>query len=790
MTKTRDNHFVPQWYQKGFMDEGGEQLCHLKRRNIELPDGSNKTVFSKKWQTPAQRFYAKDLYSTFFGEEVNDEIEQKLFGPIDDNGSKAIRAFLTNDQSLWHHSFEDLFVYLDAQKLRTPKGLDWIASKYPMLNQHQLMIEMQALRSMHYTIWSEGVRELVSAEDSDIKFIVSDHPVTVYNYACSPDSELCHYPNDPDISLNGSQTIFPLDKNRCLILTNLDYAKDPRETNPIKQRINATRTRRSMVKTIEFIHSRKLSAADVTKINHVIKSRSQSSIAAGKEAWLYPEKNLTCEWSEIKEVLAPPSDELYKFGGELYARFEDGSVYYQDAYGRTSNDDYLKKDTDEKKLGRNEPCGCGSGKKYKNCCRNIPINLRTTWEVASIRERNLAFCNCIRDVLALNKGKTWLDVRRELSNEQIKEIYGFYSALWPREIDLYAMLPKPDGAFRGLYTGQIDIRVIGARALPMASVFDEFLIQSPILNPNNVRPEFSPIETPQAYKYQALKDFLFMLELEPFIGEGVVNVIPDPGNHDQDLQRSMMDIARRRDSLEPCESDARLSFELTTQDLLNSTAMMPRALRIQLFEDQFRLAKAEAESIVTALENMAEASPLMVLQKLEGGKGGQFIQSCMAPNFEMALFLGQVTGAVLITDSETRWQQLSKAMHLNQGFARHPWKVIQDQLQRVPVDYRFIDTLKKAEGQFSTLRGLLKSLDSMIQRDERDAGHINNLATKTGSFSGSLDEKDEMAPLESLEILSPEGGFYDLKVQRLLARSSCTHYEDRVRSIYGIGLPQ
>ncbi|MTI98726.1 MAG: hypothetical protein FH752_08905 [Marinobacter adhaerens] len=545
-----------------------------------------------------------------------------------------------------------------------------------------------------------------------------------------------------------------------------------------------------MVKTIEFIHSRKLSAADVTKINHVIKSRSQSSIAAGKEAWLYPEKNLTCEWSEIKEVLAPPSDELYKFGGELYARFEDGSVYYQDAYGRTSNDDYLKKDTDEKKLGRNEPCGCGSGKKYKNCCRNIPINLRTTWEVASIRERNLAFCNCIRDVLALNKGKTWLDVRRELSNEQIKEIYGFYSALWPREIDLYAMLPKPDGAFRGLYTGQIDIRVIGARALPMASVFDEFLIQSPILNPNNVRPEFSPIETPQAYKYQALKDFLFMLELEPFIGEGVVNVIPDPGNHDQDLQRSMMDIARRRDSLEPCESDARLSFELTTQDLLNSTAMMPRALRIQLFEDQFRLAKAEAESIVTALENMAEASPLMVLQKLEGGKGGQFIQSCMAPNFEMALFLGQVTGAVLITDSETRWQQLSKAMHLNQGFARHPWKVIQDQLQRVPVDYRFIDTLKKAEGQFSTLRGLLKSLDSMIQRDERDAGHINNLATKTGSFSGSLDEKDEMAPLESLEILSPEGGFYDLKVQRLLARSSCTHYEDRVRSIYGIGLPQ
>lgn len=25
----------------------------------------------------------------------------------------------------------------------------------------------------------------------------------------------------------------------------------------------------------------------------------------------------------------------------------------------------------EKKIGRNQPCPCGSGKKYKNCCRKI-----------------------------------------------------------------------------------------------------------------------------------------------------------------------------------------------------------------------------------------------------------------------------------------------------------------------------------------------------------------------------------------------------------------------------------
>ena len=98
-------------------DERENQLCHLTRREIDLKNGEFKTVYSKKWHTSAQRFYERDLYSTFFGAEVNDEIEQKLFGPIDDNGSKAVRAFITDDQSQWHHNFQDLFTYLDAQKL-------------------------------------------------------------------------------------------------------------------------------------------------------------------------------------------------------------------------------------------------------------------------------------------------------------------------------------------------------------------------------------------------------------------------------------------------------------------------------------------------------------------------------------------------------------------------------------------------------------------------------------------------------------------------------------------------
>jgi hypothetical protein len=127
----------------------------------------------------------------------------------------------------WDRHFQTFFEFLDIQKIRTPKGLDWLKAQYPALSQNELMLEMQGIRMLHCTIWVGGVREIVSAEDSDIKFITSDHPVTIYNHAVPPTDQACAYPLDPGISLRGSQTIYPMDRDHCLILTNLEYAKDP-----------------------------------------------------------------------------------------------------------------------------------------------------------------------------------------------------------------------------------------------------------------------------------------------------------------------------------------------------------------------------------------------------------------------------------------------------------------------------------------------------------------------------------------------------------------------------------
>jgi hypothetical protein len=294
MSKTRNNHYVPQWYQEGFFELGRITLAYLDMKPPQrvLDDGrviTERFIFD----APTSRcFRQMDLYSTFFGASVNDEIERRLFGSIDAKGSSAIRAFAGSDLSEWHHHFKTLFEYIDIQKIRTPKGPDWLKDQYPTLDQNELMREMQGIRMMHCTIWAEGVREIVSAEDADVKFIISDHPVTIYNHAVPPDAPMCAYPSDPAIALKASQTIFPLNRDFCLILTNLEYAQDP-STSARDKRTFARNYGTSMVRTDKFIRTRKLSGQEVVRINYILKARARRYIAAGRKEWLYPEQTVS-----------------------------------------------------------------------------------------------------------------------------------------------------------------------------------------------------------------------------------------------------------------------------------------------------------------------------------------------------------------------------------------------------------------------------------------------------------------------------------------------------------------
>ena len=785
---SRNNHYVPRWHQEGFFEPGQNTLAYLdltppvhRRR-----DGSSVTGRAL-FNSPISRcFVERDLYSTFFGASVNDEIERKLFGAIDTRGAPAVRAFTTDDVRDWHTHFQTLFSYIDIQKVRTPKGLDWLRAQYPDLTQNELMQEMQGIRLMNCTIWTEGVRELVSAEDAGVKFILSDHPVTVCNPGLPPDRDR---PYDPSITLKGSQTLFPLSRDFCLILTNLEFAED-RDADPLQKRTFARHFRNSLVRTDSFIRTRKLTDDEVSRINMIQIAGARRYVAAGRPEWLEPQVAEGSTWAELCAVLRPPENGLWGFGGELYAKFDDGHVHYQDAFGRTEKPLEALQKTPPKVPRGKDPCGCGSDRTFGSCCEKIPEILRPSWSELSIRERNLSLYRAAVDIFGLDGSRTWTDVRRDMTDEKISDFYKVFASFWPLETDLLKLLPKPDGRPRAIYTGSIHPEQIVDFAMGAGLYFGEVLIEHPMVHARTLAKEFSPVENPRSYRQEILKTLSLFLALTPLIDLGLVNLVPDPCAFDPHLRDQMMHMARaraagRRSALEP---EARMKAVIQG-DVKRSLMLMPReALEARLAEGVPGLEGLTPAELVEAVETFRLQDPLVSLQPGDLGDvgGGQLTMMKLAPNFEMAMYLAQATGAAIVTDSRHRWQEVVDAILIR---GEHPQEGLQTFSQtlerlRFQVPRSELDVLEFAlSGEVGDYPGLMSdAFRYLLNRGARGAkpNFEAQLAARVLRLHGTgqmrVVRRGVALTGGRLHVAAPARPIRDNTVNRLLLMSSSEHH--------------
>lgn len=594
------------------------------------------------------------------------------------------------------------------------------------------MLEMQHLRQMHCTMWIEAVREIVSAEDSNIKFIVTDHPVTIYNHACAPNSPQCKYPDDPSIALKASQTIFPLDLDHCLILTNLEYAREPNRIDPLSDRTHARYFGQTFTRFDAMIRTRRLREKEVAAINLILKSRARRYIAAAKEEWLYPEAVIQSSWSEVGKVLLPPKNELWRFGGEIIVGYKDGSSHYHDEFGRTTGDlSYLKKPPPKGKVGANDPCLCGSGKKYKKCCLNKSESERPSSTEYSIRERNRILLNAVTDILGLSKGKTWEDVRRELSDEQVREIHRVIASLWPRETNLMSPLPHPDSSvLRALYAGLVDPRVILRNVAGFSLYADEVMVLSPFTNPACVKEEYSPVHSPTQYKQETIKDVLLLMQLAPFIDAGIVHLIPDPCDFDYKLRTNIWEMAKERlKSWKPSREEYDALELLYKGDFMRKMWGLPEeSLKRQIRKVVPHISDEEMSKVLEHIEEMRVHDPLALLQPLPLGKeAGQLLISQLSPNLELGLFLSQVTGSFIYTDNLHRWREIlgtgeGGGMPRNEG-----WQLVAEKLSSLPfifinqVDPQTIFDIRQS-GRLRDFRKVLRQIWMNVQSDLEPGG--------------------------------------------------------------------
>jgi hypothetical protein len=339
-TQYRNNHYVPVWYQKRFLLPGSpsNELFYMDLRPGSFKDGRG-VVHRRRAvkRTGLRRCFAEtDLYRTHFGGQQSTELEKAFFGRIDAKGRLAVEYFGGfQHPSADRERFNDLLAYMTVQKLRTPKGLSWLAEEGRTTDRDRTLALLLQLQQVYGAIWAECVWLIADATGSTIKFIVSDHPVTVYNRSCGPNSSWCRRFKDPSIAFHATQTIFPLSSDRVLLLTNLSWVRNPyqheRGTRP-----NPNPWRSAMFNFTEIQTRRQLAELEVQQINFIIKSRAFRYIAAADEAWLYPERYVSAaDWSDFGNgYLLMPDPRCLALGGTILIGRRDGGATSFDAYGR------------------------------------------------------------------------------------------------------------------------------------------------------------------------------------------------------------------------------------------------------------------------------------------------------------------------------------------------------------------------------------------------------------------------------------------------------------------------
>jgi hypothetical protein len=336
----RNNHYVPRWYQKLFFLPKHEkrELYYLSLNPGVFTDSRGIIHQKKPIRKQGTKFcFAKeDLYTTRYGLEEYTEIEKYFFGEIDNNGRYAVDYFTHfKHPSANGSAFRNMTIYMSTQKLRTPKGLEWLSDQVGTQDKQKILSSLLYLRQMYCAIWTECVWQIADASESETKFIISDHPVTVYNRVCAPKTQWCLGANDPDIIMQGTHTIFPLSLDKILIMTNLSWVRNPYQPE-IRYRPNPNLFRSAVFKFTDIQTHRHLSKQEVTEINYIIKRRAFQYIAAAKEEWLYPEKSLAItKWDTFGNgYLLMPDPRPIHLGGQVYIGHHDGTTSAYDEYGR------------------------------------------------------------------------------------------------------------------------------------------------------------------------------------------------------------------------------------------------------------------------------------------------------------------------------------------------------------------------------------------------------------------------------------------------------------------------
>jgi hypothetical protein len=209
------------------------------------------------------------------------------------------------------------------------------------------------------------------------------------------------------------------------------------------------------------------------------------------------------------------------------------------------------------------------------------------------------------------------------------------------------------------------------------------------------------------------------------------------------------------------------------------------------------------DNVVASIEKRRIADPLAVLKEgsLDGGKDGGLLNLFqLSPNFEIAMFLAQATGACIVTDSTMRWEEILRAVRPRRDKPRTTLAALAERMKRAdfsfPIDMENILTLSGSP-EFAAYAGLIREAFRYAKDVDQRAAKPNfemQLASRFGKAHSAAQEliaKGEFPAIKGrLSCTFPWGGIQDNTINRLLLMSSSEHHLQSVPMAFYVERPK
>lgn len=425
------------------------------------------------------------------------------------------------------------------------------------------------------------------------------------------------------------------------------------------------------------------------------------------------------------------------------------------------------------KIGRNDSCPCGAGKKYKNCCLgkvdwNHLFRSKGDWKkYLSVRGRNLFFIKRLIEILDLDpiKIRSLADYKTRFTTNVVKQIHEAVLEVWPPQSDIKSILEATATDVSGLYIGDYGMDYI-SRGIVRHSIYaNKLLVVDPFLYPTSVRDEYNPIIEPEQYRAQTLRNVNFWFSLAPWIEEGIIEVIRTPADFDRRL--NWESLVKQRKKFEE-NKDLMDAAEISVQEL--KKRHMDKLAHHQLLlsaPDSYikKLVKDlgceedgyTAEDFLQYVQEERDSDPDFLEPFGPNLKTGQIHMITTGTSYDMARLTANITRSYLVTDLHVKWREI-EIDRTSHNVESSIWSPFAKALQESPLKYLNSLQLEHAlklrnDGRLDSMRSFLLRVWKQARTENQfDEVNVRMLTEELKEEIAHAEEEWEKIDQELLKI--------------------------------------